>query len=277
LRLAPRADDDIAIAMAADPFDGGVTHATNRQYNRQNPAFADRPPPGAHLASNAQWPEPQRWHSGPEDLTEATLAKIEREGREGDRLHHAPAYDLALSPALLLASLGDDAKTIRELLARGAWIECRTESGATPVICAASKGAGMALEALLDAGADITAVDKVGANVVHLAAHNGRVATIQNVFAHEKVTSSDGAKEALLRWPTNGGETPIMAAAKAGHDDVVRVLIELMSGKAIASRLAGPEDDKSGLELAKEKAEQMKARSVHWSPYGRVGVVNADP
>ena len=87
--------------MAADPFDGGVTHATNRQYNRQNPAFADRPPPGAHLASNAQWPEPQRWHSGPEDLTEATLAKIEREGREGDRLHHAPAYDLALSRRVL--------------------------------------------------------------------------------------------------------------------------------------------------------------------------------
>ena len=38
-----------------------------------------------------------------------------------------------------------------------------------------------------------------------------------------EVVESDGAVAALLTWPTQRGETPVMAAAKAGHALVVQV------------------------------------------------------
>jgi len=43
-----------------DPFNQ-MTHGANRQFNRQNPAFDNRPPQHLHLATCAMWPEPVRW------------------------------------------------------------------------------------------------------------------------------------------------------------------------------------------------------------------------
>jgi len=99
----------------------------------------------------------------------------------------------------------------------------RTESGATPLVCAAAKGAGDAVEALLEAGADPLASDGVGANCLTLAAFHGRLATVAQILDAREVVDSDGGVAALLTWPTQRGETPVMAAAKAGHALVVQV------------------------------------------------------
>ena len=48
-------------------------------------------------------------------------------------------FDMSLSPHLLLAALEDDAAVVKDLVSRGAWTECRADSGATPLICAAAK------------------------------------------------------------------------------------------------------------------------------------------
>ena len=45
-----------------------VAHRANRQFNRQNPAFANRPTPG-HFDHTSKWPVPQRWSAaGPENV-----------------------------------------------------------------------------------------------------------------------------------------------------------------------------------------------------------------
>jgi ankyrin repeat protein len=162
--------------MSSDPFNQ-MTHGANRQFNRQNPAFDHRPLDCYHLATNAKWPEAQRWHyssggvqRGQENAaggytTAATAARLARNGNGGEprrqRTSLAPQYDLTLTPELLLAALHDDGARIKDLVTRGAWTECRTESGATPLICAAAKGAGDAIEALLEAGANPVASDAV--------------------------------------------------------------------------------------------------------------------
>lgn len=234
--------------MAADAFNQ-MTHATNRQFNRQNPAFDHRPLDCYHLATNARWPEPQRWHytageNANDDAgrypTSATAARVarrgvndQRNGRRRRRPSPAPRHDLALTPELLLAALENDDAKIKDLVTRGAWPECRTESGATPLICAAAKGSGGAIEALLEAGANPLASDAVGATCLVLAAFHGRLATVTRILdLATTTTTTTEAASALLRCATHGGETPVMAAAKAGHAHVVRELMERMRGDA---------------------------------------------
>lgn len=239
--------------MAADPFNQ-MTHATNRQFNRQNPAFDHRPLDCYHLATNAKWPEAQRWHytAGENNnagryTTSATAARLARRGVDDQRRRRrrspAPQYDLTLTPELLLAALQDDDAKIKDLVTRGAWTECRTESGATPLICAAAKGSGDAIEALLEAGANPLASDAVGATCLILAAFHGRLATVMQILDLATTTTTEVEAEAeaavaaaLLHCATHGGETPIMAAAKAGHAHVVKELMGRMPGDAGVGR-----------------------------------------
>ena len=190
------------------------------------------------------------------NLTAATAARIDRRGRgpsghrEGGSL--GVTYDHSLTPALLLAALEDDGWRIKDLVSRGAWTECRTDSGATPLMCAAAKGAGDAIDALIEAGADVGASDAVGASALTLAAFHGRLATVTQLLddpADPRAHPSEGAApgpagavrrtaEALLVRPTHGGETPVMAAAKAGHARVVDELARRMKGDVASGATA---------------------------------------
>ena len=215
--------------MGDDPFYVNMTHASNRQYNRQNPSFDSRPPDFGHLASNAKWPEAQRWHS-------AGPSKRRSRAAPGGGIENVDAFtapfDQSLSPHLLLAALENDAAKVKDLVSRGAWTECRADSGATPLICAAAKGSIAAVEALLEAGANVVATDDVGANAVTLAAFHGRGDVIDFVLDSTEVAETDGAALALLTWPTRKGETPLMAAARGGRVDVVRQLARRMAPHA---------------------------------------------
>ena len=84
------------------------------------------------------------------------------------------------------------------------------------------------------------ATDAVGATCLTLAAFHGRLATVTQILDSVESTTAtsstagddggggammDGAVEALLEWATHRGETPVMAAAKAGHTQVVVELL----------------------------------------------------
>ena len=215
--------------MGDDPFYVNMTHASNRQYNRQNPSFDSRPPDFGHLASNAKWPEAQRWHSAGPSKRRSRAAP--GGGIENVDTFTAP-FDQSLSPHLLLAALENDAAKVKDLVSRGAWTECRADSGATPLICAAAKGSIASVEALLEAGANVVATDDVGANAVTLAAFHGRGDVIDAILDSNEVAETDGAELALLTWPTRKGETPLMAAARGGRADVVRRLARRMAPHA---------------------------------------------
>ena len=222
--------------MGDDPFYVNMTHASNRQYNRQNPSFDSRPPDFGHLASNAKWPEAQRWHSAGPSKRRSRAAP--GGGIENVDTFTAP-FDQSLSPHLLLAALENDAAKVKDLVSRGAWTECRADSGATPLICAAAKGSIASVEALLEAGANVVATDDVGANAVTLAAFHGRGDVIDAILDSNEVAETDGAELAVLTWPTRKGETPLMAAARGGRADVVRLLARRMAPHAPPGGLDG--------------------------------------
>lgn len=206
-----------------------VAHRANRQFNRQNPAFANRPTPG-HFDHTSKWPVPQRWSAAGRENVMPKLPYAEDANGNDRSLPLMPRHDASLTPEVLLAALNDDADRLRDLLSRGAGTECRTETGATPLICAAAKGADAAVEVLLECDANVVATDKLGANCLTLAAYHGRVETARAILASRRVRETDGALEALLKWPTVGGETPLMAAAKNGHAAFVTMLLETMRG-----------------------------------------------
>ena len=122
--------------------------------------------------------------------------------RRRQRERQVPTVDArarrVITPETLLAALNDDADRLRDLLSRGAGTECRTETGATPLICAAAKGADAAVEVLLECDANVVATDKLGANCLTLAACHGHVETARAILASRRVRETDGALEALL-------------------------------------------------------------------------------
>lgn len=227
VRARGRALPTFRCAMSVDPFNK-MTHGANRQYNRQNPAFANRPVDFAHFDHTSKWPEPVKWYRGRDENARPKLPY--REDARGDDVSFAPKWDPSLTPQILLAALEDDASRVKDLISRGAGTECRTESGATPLICAASKGANDAVAALLEADANVVATDKIGANCLTLAAFHGRLDTARLILDAPAVRDVDGAADALLRWPTINGETPLMAAAKQGHANVVDELLARARG-----------------------------------------------
>ena len=78
------------------------------------------------------------------------------------------------------------------------------------------QGRGDAVLALLDAGANVVAQDKVGATCLTLAAFRGHVAVARPVLDHPSTIASEGDGGVTLP-PNANGETPLMAAAKAGR------------------------------------------------------------
>lgn len=98
------------------------------------------------------------------------------------------------------------AESARLLLAAGADIEARQKRiGATPLLWAV-KGGGMEIvEVLLDAGADVTAVDALGDNVLSRAAQNPAV--VELLVAHG-APPAEQEGPAVLPWPEVGGCRP---------------------------------------------------------------------
>jgi ankyrin repeat protein len=125
-----------------------------------------------------------------------------------------------------------------------------SSSGCTPLHAAAAEGNRRAVEALLEAGADVKAADGDMCTALHLAARRGNVAVIEAlVAARANVNAADyagwtpimhaagstgcaAAVRALIQAgarvnaAAEGGWTPIHAASRAGNASIIEELVQ---------------------------------------------------
>ncbi|MGW1739843.1 ankyrin repeat domain-containing protein [Nocardia sp. NPDC001965] len=129
---------------------------------------------------------------------------------------HPATVDPALAGQLASAAANNDAARVRELIARGADLEARGESGRTPLVAATKNRATAAAAALIDAGADVDAKDDLEDSAYLYAGAEGLDDILELTLTH-------GAD---LRSLNRYGGTALIPAAEHGHVGTVRRLID---------------------------------------------------
>ena len=113
------------------------------------------------------------------------------------------------------AARGQDAGTVRTLIADGAAVNARQADGATALHWAAYRDDHEVAELLLGAGADVAAANELGATPLWLAASNGSAQMVERLL--------DAGADPNVALPE--GETPVMTAARTGGAQAVRLLL----------------------------------------------------
>jgi predicted LPLAT superfamily acyltransferase len=112
-----------------------------------------------------------------------------------------------------MASQDGHCDVVEALLRGGADVNKAKKDGTTPLFMASQKGHCDVVEALLRGGADVNKARNDGATPLFMASHNGRTPCVEAlVRARADLTLA-------LR-----GKTPLQAATREGHADVVSVL-----------------------------------------------------
>jgi ankyrin repeat protein len=148
-----------------------------------------------------------------------------------------------MSSELIEAARTGDIDKARSLLAAGAAIDARDETGRTPLMLAAHAGNRSLVAALLAAGADVDASDDGGWTAISLAVYN---AEAKRGFADIVQALVDAG--ANIEAPIGYGVRPLMLAAGYGETAVVEVL--LATG---ADVLAKNEGGYTALMMVKQK------------------------
>jgi ankyrin repeat protein len=137
------------------------------------------------------------------------------------------------TPIMFAAEKGD-ANTVKALAAAGADTNKALPDGTAPILIASNLKKPEAVAALLNSGASPTVADRQGNTPLHSAAQAGDVALIRELIAKG---ANPNAKTATLaaggrgrggfgRGGPSGQQTPLMVAAKAGHVDAMKALVE---------------------------------------------------
>ena len=130
----------------------------------------------------------------------------------------AVTNDLGKSYPLHLASNYGHLDVVRYLVGRGAALEVKDTSGHTPLMYAAFEGHDDIVEFLLSAGASVEAACMSGETALHEAAQGGKTRVVELLLKHgHEIDPVD------TRWL---GATPLMWAARWGHTEATRVLLE---------------------------------------------------
>ncbi|HSA96039.1 MAG TPA: ankyrin repeat domain-containing protein [Acidobacteriota bacterium] len=213
-------------------------------------------------------------------MVERTPALVEARDDQGQTLLHYAAYgqdpslvdflidkgakvDLAgaqTKTPLHIAAIGDRREIVAALLKRGASLEIRDDYGRTALIlCARERGQAATARVLLDAGADIDAIDKFGSSALELAAWRGKEELVDllldrgakvpdrgEIWANMlKEAVSNGLARLFRRLAEGGqdlkaldpaGESLLQAAAAGGSAEIVGLLIERGFAPAKADR-----------------------------------------
>jgi len=159
------------------------------------------------------------------------------------------------------ASMRNDIAQVRSLVADGAEVNAAHGDGMTGLHWAAENGNSEIASILLESGADVEAVTRLGAyRPLHLAARKGHVSVIQlllDASGDAAVESTTGkvtplhfaaasgkaaAVEALINHGVEidvmesvWGQTPLMFAAAAGRTEVIRVLLRAGGDPALTA------------------------------------------
>ena len=136
---------------------------------------------------------------------------------------------------LVFAAVKDDVAAIRALIAAGANPNAALASGAKPMIVAMQYRHSAAALALLEGGADINLRDRAGNTALHLAAQLGDRSLVHALLAKGTDPNVRTPKSPIPVGPRGGGgggrggpigeQTPLMVAARADHEDVMRALV----------------------------------------------------
>ena len=134
--------------------------------------------------------------------------------------------------ALVLAAQKGDAKSVTSLLTAGADVNYTVPTGESVLEIAVIGGKNQVADVLLANGANVNSADKMGATPLHLAAQAGSVELVKKLLAKgadpnartSKVApEAKGSAAGPFRAPP-GELTPLHLAAKANHEDVMRLL-----------------------------------------------------
>jgi ankyrin repeat protein len=136
---------------------------------------------------------------------------------------------------LVFATIKDEVASIKALLRAGANPNLALLSGTRPLIVAMQYRHTAAALALIEGGADITVRDRAGNTTLHMAAQAGAMNLVTALLARRadpnartpKSTAPAGARGGGGggRGGTAGEQTPLMVAARADHQDVMRALV----------------------------------------------------
>ncbi|EFJ42784.1 hypothetical protein VOLCADRAFT_97209 [Volvox carteri f. nagariensis] len=166
--------------------------------------------PDRFYPTNAKWPEPNQWSYLPEDRTKGFHASIEEVKR---------AVDLEKQEA----ARRESRKLKKHLFA--AIVRRHTSYGATPLGLASAVGDEAIVAFLLDEGCSVTEGDRVGATPLMAAAARGHTHICQQLLNSKQ--GGNHGRAYLLRQRTRvAGEVAVHAAAKGGHLDTLRALLE---------------------------------------------------
>jgi uncharacterized protein len=151
---------------------------------------------------------------------------------------------------LVFAAIKNDVASVKTLLEAGASPDVAVLSGAKPIIVAMQyKHTAVALT-LLEGGADLNVRDRGGNTTLHLAAQVGDMDLVRALLARHadpnartpKSTAPMGARGGgggLGRGGTAGEQTPLMMAARADHEDVMRALVAAGANPALKAQDGG--------------------------------------
>ncbi|XP_046548229.1 ankyrin repeat and KH domain-containing protein mask-like [Haliotis rubra] len=118
---------------------------------------------------------------------------------------------------LYSASKAGDLETVKRILSAGpVEINTRGWNSLTPVMVAAWRGHSDVVEFLVGRGADVSLVDRDGNNVLHSACDGGDLEIVKLIVSMNVVDINSRG------WRSR---TPVMAAARRGHSDVVEFLV----------------------------------------------------
>jgi ankyrin repeat protein len=147
---------------------------------------------------------------------------------------------------IVFAAIKDDVPAIRTLLAAGANPNVAVASGAKPMIVALQYRHTAAALALLEGGADFNLRDRAGNTALHLAAQVGEGRLVLALLAKGTDPNARTPKSTIPVGPRGGGgggrggpageQTPLMLAARADHEDIMRKLVAAGADPALRAQ-----------------------------------------
>ncbi|XP_046585282.1 putative ankyrin repeat protein RF_0381 [Haliotis rubra] len=118
---------------------------------------------------------------------------------------------------LHVACLGDNEDIVKDLLSRGiADIDSRDDRGRTPVMYAAEKGNKKVVDLLVSKGCNLSVVDNLGGNILHVACLGGNEDFVEDLLSRG-IAGIDSRDRV--------GRTPVLYATGKGNKKIVDLLV----------------------------------------------------
>lgn len=173
------------------------------------------------------------------------------------------ACSLSCDTALMYASENDHAQVVKLLLANGADIEAEAEGGRTALMKAARAGHLNTVHVLVEHGAD---VNRATASNDHTALSLACVAGHKNVVQYLLMNNAN------YNYRLKDNSTMLIEAAKGGHVDIVKVLmdfsngIERMCGQLVVQELNNSDQPQQQPQQLNVPQSQLSQSSSHSQP-----------